>query len=363
MNLAIFGAQGYALGAYEALHSLFPQRKITCFIVSERNNNAFTLRGIPVHEIESYSASLTENEKTNLEVLIATPENIQSEIELILDSYGFTHHQKLDSDRWAELMKLHYVKQGDFLPLSALPVGVHKTPIQIFIACSDKDKLLLQPSILPDYYSTIHVGPDNTSKLKADYYDNTGDNISSKNLNYSELSGLYWIWKNILQKPEDSSVHNKQYFGLGHYRRTLIFSEDDIYRLQDNDVDVVLPYPMPYEPDINAHHNRYLKKVDWDALMIALKELQPEYADCITDILSQKYMYNYNNILAEKTVLCEYCEWLFPILERTEQLSVPKGFDRSDRYIGYIAESLETLYFLKNSARLNIVHTECKLFT
>ena len=97
--------------------------------------------------------------------------------------------------------------------------------------------------------------------------------------------------------------------------------------------------------------------------MIALKELQPEYADCITDILSQKYMYNYNNILAEKTVLCEYCEWLFPILERTEQLSVPKGFDRSDRYIGYIAESLETLYFLKNSARLNIVHTECKLFT
>ena len=68
-------------------------------------------------------------------------------------------------------------------------------------------------------------------------------------------------------------------------------------------------------------------------------------------------------ILAKKTILRDYCEWLFPILERTEELSVPKGKDRSDRYIGYMGETLETLYFMKNADKLNIVQTGCKLYS
>ena len=34
---------------------------------------------------------------------------------------------------------------------------------------------------------------------------------------------------------------------------------------------------------------------------------------------------------------------------------------RSDRYIGYLGETLETLYFMKNADRLNIVHAECRM--
>ena len=38
---------------------------------------------------------------------------------------------------------------------------------------------------------------------------------------------------------------------------------------------------------------------------------------------------------------------------------------RSDRYIGYMAETLETLYFMKNAekfgGKLNIVHTKTQL--
>lgn len=33
---------------------------------------------------------------------------------------------------------------------------------------------------------------------------------------------------------------------------------------------------------------------------------------------------------------------LFPILERTEQLSIPRGWERCDRYIGYLGENLMT---------------------
>ena len=105
------------------------------------------------------------------------------------------------------------------------------------------------------------------------------------------------------------------------------------------------------------------KEKDEIEIIIATPEnVQPEYADYIPEVLKQKYFYNYNVILAKKNILREYCEWLFPILERTEKLSVPKGRERADRYIGYMEETLETLYFMKNADRLNIVHAECKLF-
>ena len=66
-------------------------------------------------------------------------------------------------------------------------------------------------------------------------------------------------------------------------------------------------------------------------------------------------------ILAKRSVLKNYCEWLFPILSRVEELSEPKGSERSDRYIGYMGETLETLYFRYNADKLNVVHTGCKL--
>ena len=47
-----------------------------------------------------------------------------------------------------------------------------------------------------DVYLPIHVG--RAGKADLGYVgDNTGDNISSKNTNYCELTGLYWAWKNL----------------------------------------------------------------------------------------------------------------------------------------------------------------------
>lgn len=362
MNLAIYGAQGYALGAYEALKTLYPRRDILCFLVSAMENNPRQLGGIPVQELAQFSECMSPEEKQNVEVLIATPENVQPEIEETLENYGFRYHRRLDSQRWGELMKMFHIRLGHFLPLSALPVGYNKPFTRVYVAKSHKDRPLKSNPVLADYMHPLQVGAATAEVKIADLADNQEENISPKNVNYSELTGLYWIWKNKLSAIGTPEGERMQYFGFVQYRRMLNLSEDDLLRLADNDVDVLLPYPMPYEPNIHAHHQRYIKDADWDALLAALRELQPEYADVFSEILEQRYLYNYNVILAKKAVLREYCEWLFPILERTEELSVPRGNERADRYIGYMGETLETLYFLKNADRLNVVHTECKLY-
>ena len=358
MDLVIYGAQSMALGAYEAIHNLYPSREVKCFLVTSQGDNASSLRGIPVVELETYAGMLTQREKDNTEVLIATPENVMSEIEAGLDARGLCCHVRLTSTRWAELMSYHYAANGRFLPLAALPMGYHEAELHVFMAKFYKDKPLTSAYHMPEWITPIQVGAALCDERVADILDCDGENISVKNVNYSELTALYWIWKNRLVL--DGSNDGNEFYGLSHYRRVLELSEDDRMKLVDNDVDVVLPYPMPYEPNIEMHHKRYLADSDWDALVNALTELQPQYAEYLAKVLQQQYLCNYNIMLARKNVLADYCEWLFPILERVEELSVPKGCDRQDRYIGYMGETLATLYFMMNRDKLNIAYAGCR---
>ncbi len=361
MDLAIFGAQGMALGAWEAIHNLYPIRNIRCFLVTERGNNGKHLSGIPVLELDSFAKALSAEEKANIEVLIATPENMMPGIETSLEEHGLPCHVRLTSPRWSELMKCYYVCDKEYMPLRALPVGYHRADMHVFMAKFHLDKPLAGRYDLPEWITPIQVGASQSSRRVANILDCDGENISAKNGNYSELTALYWIWKNRLLYPSDSL--ETEYYGLAHYRRILELTEDDVLRLADNEVDVVLPYPLLYEPNIEEHPKRYLKTEDWEAVQRAVREAEPEYAGEFPRILKQKYFYNYNIILARKEVLAEYCGWLFPILERVEELSIPESGKRSDRYIGYVGETLATLYFLSQKKRLNIMNAGCRFLT
>ena len=78
----------------------------------------------------------------------------------------------------------------------------------IYIITHKKFKSIIEDQV---HYKILHVGSNDDYY---DYYlkDNTGDNISKKNPNYCELTGQYWIWKNV-----DSSAD--EITGLIHYRR------------------------------------------------------------------------------------------------------------------------------------------------
>lgn len=355
MRLAIYGAQGIALGAYKSIKTLFPTKEVECFVVTSMGNNTPTLGGIPVRELADFVSGMTQEEKDDIEVLIATPENAMEVIEKSLEEVGIYNHIRLDSMKWADMQRDAFLKSGEFRPISSYPVGCHKADLSVYKMSHYKDKALSTVWTDPSYIKKLQVGGALAEERVAKLNDATGDNISDKNGNYSELTGLYWIWKNALPELDDGS-----YCGLAHYRRILELSEDDLLRLSDNSIDVVLPYPMPYEPDIEAHHLRYLSDLEWNAVLQALEELWPEYGRAFMDILRQDYLYNYNVIIAKKEVLADYCSWLFPVLFRIEEIVDPLGTRLPNRYIGYIGETLETLYFMYNKDTLNIAHTGCR---
>ena len=64
------------------------------------------------------------------------------------------------------------------------------------------------PGVNDDIYKTLHVGRALSGDLGYQG-DNTGDNISSKNKSYCELTGLYWLWKK----------HECDIMGICHYFR------------------------------------------------------------------------------------------------------------------------------------------------
>ncbi len=352
MKLIIYGAQAIALGTYRAIKTLFQDIDIPLFLVKERGINPDVLAGIPVMELSEVAKSARYRDT---EILICTPENIMDEIESDLDERELYNHVRMTSARFTELMSFSFSKSGAFRPLAQYPIGKWMTDITVYVAKHHRDRELKEAVTYPDYFTPIQVGAALTDIRVSDVTDDEGDNISKRNVNYSELSGLYWIWKNVLEKGCE-----KDYIGLAHYRRFLSISQDDILRLKSNDIDVVLPYPMPYEPNIEEHHKRYLKEDDWNGLLKAFREIHPEEITMMEKVLSQEYMCNYNIILAKAEVLKGYCEWLFPVLLRTEELSIPKGSERSDRYIGYIGETLLTVYFMSRRDTLKIAYTGCE---
>lgn len=366
MEILIFGAKSIALGVCEAIRILYPNERVKGFLVSSLAGNADVLAGLPVYEIGGLSERLSKADKRAARVLVAVPEDIHGQIVRILERAGFMNYELIHSAKEAVLMEQYFKRKSQFPSIHELLYEDELPRLSVYAAQFYRDKPLNNPPCFPEYVYPLLLGVDlnlsdghEGNRQKAEetaFFDNTGENISSKNPNYCEMTGFYWIWKNRLDAEDE-------YVGLYHYRRMLDLSEDDLRRMKSNDVDVVLPFPTLHEPDIKEHHGRYIEEKDWQVMLQAFSELYPAEAEAYEEIFSGKYFYNYNIIIAKKKVFADYCRWVFPILEQTEGRSTPKGWERGDRYTGYMSESLLTFYFLYHQKELKIYHTGRLLFT
>lgn len=364
MNLLIFGAKSTALSVYYAIQTLYPDQKIEGFLVSSYKENPAKLAGLSVQEIAVISKEYSDAEKKDTCVLVATPEDVHSPIEIALKKEGFFNYVLLDSVRVSILLERFYEKKNLFPSVHQLPMQEQQAKLSVYAAECCRDKTLKHPPAFSEYIYPVVCGNKllrqevqnrrMCSNHKHPFFDDTGDHISAKNRSYNELTALYWIWKNRMQTEDE-------YIGLCHYRRMLILSNEDLRRMAGKKVDAILQFPMLHEPDIREHHTRYIDENDWQVMLLAIEELYPEYAYAFDGIFSEPYFYNHNLIIARKEVLADYCAWLFPLLSRIEELSVPKGQERTDRYIAYISESLFTLYF-RYHKELKLYHTGRQMY-
>lgn len=207
------------------------------------------------------------------------------------------------------------------------------TNIKIIVATHKKYKMPNDGIYLP-----IHVGAEGKKSLGY-IGDNTGDNISSKNANYCELTGLYWAWKNL----------EADYIGLVHYRRYFGKKENDLYSgilTYENisnyldKIKIFVPKKRKYYIEsLYSHyaHTHYAEHLD--IVREIINEKYPDYLNEYDKVMKQKWGYMFNMMIMEKSILNEYCKWLFDILFELENRTDSNNLSKfQGRFYGRVSE-------------------------
>lgn len=208
---------------------------------------------------------------------------------------------------------------------------------------------------LPENYKIIGVG--NNSIINEDLHDNTGDNISSKNKNYCELTALYWIWKNS----------NDDIVGLEHYRRMFLndnigeiglLNEDEILFILNN-YDIIVPTLFNNKTrTVYQHYVEDHKKRDIELAQNIINSKYPEYNSSFNQVMNSKYEYGFNMMITRKDILDEYSQWLFDILFDLEnKIDISKYDEYQKRIYGFLSERLFTVWlkYKKYNVKENVI--------
>lgn len=193
-----------------------------------------------------------------------------------------------------------------------------KNPSVVILVASHKKYRMPEDSI----YLPLHVGAQGKKDQDGRPLDlgwtrdDTGDNISSLNSSYCELTGLYWGWKNL----------QADYIGLVHYRRHFCLTRksrdpfDDI--LTGKQLSPLLGRYWVFVPGkrryfietLYSHyaHTHYAEHLDKAREVIA--EKHPEYLEFFDRIMHRRYGYMFNMMIMRKDLADAYCSWLFDIL-------------------------------------------------
>lgn len=193
-------------------------------------------------------------------------------------------------------------------------------------------------------YLPVHVGKEGKENIGF-IGDNTGDNISTKNANYCELTGLYWAWKNL----------SADYIGLCHYRRYFtrsnpvncekkkqaILSCNEWEKILEK-YPIIVPDKRKYYIETNrSHYNHSHYAKDLDITEKIIQEKYPQYIVAFTKVMNRTWAHMFNMFVMRKDYFNEYCTWLFDVLQELESRTDITKYDAVEaRIYGYISELL-----------------------
>lgn len=197
-------------------------------------------------------------------------------------------------------------------------------------------------------YLPIHVGAAlNPNVCEWMQGDDTGDNISTKNGSYCELTALYWLWKNVVADAK----------GLVHYRR-LLGSPDIARRKAKDPFDrlvtsielkellakhqvVVAKRRNYYIETVYNHYSQTFDGGQFDICREILCELHPDYVEAWDDLMQSRSAHIFNMFVMRSELFDAYCAWMFPILEELEKRVDTTGYDAfANRFVGRVSERL-----------------------
>lgn len=209
---------------------------------------------------------------------------------------------------------------------------------------------------ISDIYVPIQVG---NGKDLGYIRDNTGENITCKNPNYCELTGIYWIWKNY-------SIPD--YIGICHYRRFFERNFINKKKIEKREIlkifknyDIIMPKKLILNTDVYRFYFMYGegKEKDLNITRDVIKELYPTYLESFDNILKRRWGYYCNMCIMKKEDFYKYCEWLFNILEKVEQKTDLSNYTKQQaRIYGYISEILLNVWIEKNKLKIKEVYVE-----
>lgn len=214
-----------------------------------------------------------------------------------------------------------------------------------------------------DMYLPIHVGKEGKEYLGY-IGDNTGDNISYKNKNFCELTGMYWYLKNRI----DDDI---EYIGVNHYRRYFLpcnkdFKNSSVVKMSFKDwsnvtkknkcflddamslYDAVLPIKRIYPISIKAQYSTMHFKEHLVQTINVIKENYPQYMKATDDYMNGNKTYLYNMFLMKKEIYINMMDWVFDILFKVEKLIEIPDDKQQARVFGFLAERLINIYIIGN---------------
>lgn len=192
-------------------------------------------------------------------------------------------------------------------------------------------------------YVPLHVGAEGKQTIGYKT-DNNGDNISLKNPNFCELTGLYWAWKNL----------KADYIGLSHYRRHFSSKKinkkdltNSVLTLKEADklldeTDIIVPNLRKYYiENLYSHYANTLYIEPLDITGKIIEEKYPEYKPEFDKLKKRTSAHMFNMCIMKKDKLDEYCTWLFDILFELEKRVNSSEYDQFHaRFYGRVSELL-----------------------
>lgn len=338
-EVIIYGAGDMGRALKKCLESEPFNKQISAYIVQNMKNNPSDIEGSPVISISS-----GESYKNKL-LLVALNDKIIQEALTVIQMYKFENviPVSFDGDLWCKIRDLWFESHREILTISYRHYEAEKVSERenyeidmphVYVAKSVYDKQINEKMPQKEYERYIQVGATLTSETIAEIKDNVGNNISDKNRQYCELTALYWMWKN----------DRAPILGLSHYRRRFLIKEDKLELFERSCYDVAVTVPILNFAGVKQQYAKNHSEDDWNILLQAIQEISPQYLHTAMEVGQGIYYYAYNMFIAKREFIDAYCNWLFPILECCEQKIGDKQDLYQNRYIGFLAERMLTIF-------------------